>query len=313
MSDKIGINNMNRYIKFIVVMFGLLSFYCQPKEEPRFNDMALAIKYLEATSKIDVFTGVVKRLNKSCGFNLAISESHLAELDYELRKNSLFNFDDFTSLFKAKKEYEATVEIVKKQRLKEANGCNEKSFIQWIANVVVPNVKQSIGFIKKQGILPTAFVEPYSNEFMLRQLKQKADNYKVLPINEVKDIASALSSGSYIYAIRSYTDIAPRNTKLALAMRKYIVEMDADLDNVYYLAQTQAQIDLNKGINIYKKAAKLGHHKSQLWLGQHYLCINNKKAAAPWLEMATKHSPGEVEDIVGEYEELGKPVYCGYR
>lgn len=302
-----------KYLHVLIFSLVFVQFNSLADEFPYFTDEELAMKYTSELGKVDLFLGIVNKINETCKLQLAMKPTDEAKFYYLVRSKTGYRADDFMRFFRDESEYIRLVEQSEKVMLEELGGCDKNKLKVWLDTVVTMYIKQSINVFESLDNLFSLPPKVYSEEIALTAFKHKVANYQVLPLNEVRDLAVGLTLNHYRYALWSNVSFSQKSQidiDKALELRQYIFENSEDPQDIYAWAETQSKTNMTKAVKLYEKAAYAGHEKAEVWLGQYYLCINKLEKGMVWLSKAKVHSPDVVEDIIGENQELGKPVYC---
>lgn len=269
-----------------------------------------ATRYADAVGSVSMIDKVIEKINTKCHAQISLPNKAISETDYLLRRKASYKYSEFVSVFENPVEVEKLAVTAANQILKNILNCSEEELEQWNTVVVKPLIEKSIYTLRTEDPLYGLPKISRDHDEVIKIFNEKVKHYQNLPNEEVEELASALESGSYSYAMLTLVQGLDKDLNKSLELRKYLVKEVGDPKALYQLGETQEKSDKSAALLSFKRSAKLGYKYAEIWLGIYYACQNNKKDALFWLTKAESKDPEYINYILLEIEELGMPTNC---
>ena len=263
---------------FILLFLSCTSFDCTALQSPPFiskpkldfeeNFQAL----MDSVGKLAIFIRVNQAVYEKCNIRANLTRQE-AKADFLAREKLAFQFNDL--LIDLELEPKDVMGESFTQLVDEFCASNNSNV--GVDMKIRPLVEAQLELMEKLDrslLLSRQRDKKYPEEHMHRELAQKIENINILPIEEQRQIASAIFRGIYVFAGRNY------------------VENIKDLSSSIISAASEELVD------------------AQEWLGNYFACNAEKQKGIDWLEKADKNGSETAIDSILETKDLGRPTVC---
>lgn len=127
------------------------------------------------------------------------------------------------------------------------------------------------------------------------KVKQRIFAYKNLSVDEIKRLAQVCITGFYVLP-ESFTHISiQKDPNKAVEMLQYLMNEKEDGDAAYRIGKIYSQMEPEKAIVYFEKAAQLGWPKGMRWMGSYFHCKGELNKAISWYRKAALQGDGTAE------------------
>ncbi|ABG40005.1 hypothetical protein Patl_1482 [Paraglaciecola sp. T6c] len=272
----------------------------------------LAMQYARVIGQIELINVAFTQMNARCETDFITSAKFLPEVDYLLRKNMDYRFDEFVHWMEGAAETRLLATQMVDEVIAEHGGCDSSALTHWFRYLTELNEQENLAFLRQNKLLFGLPKVARSEHKIQLAFNAKINDYQNLPYQEIHDLASALDQGSYRYSLLSLSQSIIKDSTKAQTLWQFAVD-EFDKPGAYYaLGKSLQEHAKDKALGAFKQSAQKGYRFAETWLGTYYACHNNMPQASFWLEKAKQDGaePEYIDDIYAEIDELGTPTNC---
>lgn len=272
----------------------------------------LAMQYARVIGQIELINVAFRQMNARCETDFITSAKFLPEVDYLLRKNMDYRFDEFVRWMEGAAETRLLATQMVDEVIAGHGGCDSSALTHWFRYLTELNEQENLAFLRQNKLLFGLPKVARSEHKIQLAFNAKINDYQNLPYQEIHDLASALDQGSYRYSLLSLSQSIIKDSTKAQTLWQFAVD-EFDKPGAYYaLGKSLQEHAKEKALGAFKQSAQKGYRFAETWLGTYYACHNNMPQASFWLEKAKQDGaePEYIDDIYAEIDELGTPTNC---
>ena len=272
----------------------------------------LAMQYARVVGRIELINVAFTQMNARCETDFATDPKFLPEVDYLLRKNMDYRFDEFVHWMEGAAETRLLASQIVDEVIAEHGGCDSTALTHWFRYLAESNEQENIAFLRQNKLLFGLPKVARSEHKIQLAFNAKINGYQNLPYQEIHDLASALDQGSYRYSLLSLSQSITKDNTKAQTLWQFAID-EFDKPGAYYALGKSLQEHANgEALAAFTQSAQKGYRFAETWLGTYYACNNDIPSASFWLEKAKEDGADaeHIDDIYAEIEELGTPTNC---
>lgn len=289
-----------------------LSVYVKDADAKAPSMEQLAMQYARVVGQIELINVAFTQMNARCEIDFATGPKFLPEVDYLLRKNIDYRFDEFVHWMEGAAETRLLATQIVHEVIAEHGGCDSTALAHWFRYLTESNVRENLAFLRQNKLLFGLPKVARSEQKIQLAFNAKINVYQNLPYQEIHDLASALDQGSYRYSLLSLSQSITKDSTKAQTLWQFAVD-EFDKPGAYYaLGKSLQEHAKDKALAAFTQSAQKGYRSAQTWLGTYYACNNDIPSASFWLDKAKEDGadPEYIDDIYAEIDELGIPTNC---
>ncbi|MBT1449292.1 hypothetical protein KJ365_00235 [Glaciecola sp. XM2] len=281
------------------------SFSSKPKLDHQDNFQAL----MESVGKLAIFIRINQAVYEKCNIQANLTKQE-AKADFLSRKKLAFQFNDLladSNLEPKDVMGDEFTELVDEFCASNNSSIEVDMKIRPLVNAqleVMEKLDRSLLLSRQQD-------KTYSKEHMQSELAHKIENTNILPLDEKREIASAMYSGVYVYAGVNYIE-NNEDLSTAINIQEAVYKETLSNSDAFILGKVKLANGDKSSLDLIIGAASEQMVSAQEWLGNYYACNSNKAKGTYWLEKADKNGSETAIDSILEIRDLGRPTVCSY-
>ncbi|QHJ13811.1 hypothetical protein FX988_04091 [Paraglaciecola mesophila] len=299
-----------RRLLILCVSCLILPLYAQTKAPSKME--LLAMEYAQVVGQIELINVAIAQVNARCETSFTINPEFLPEVDYLLRKNMDYGFNEFVAWMESAAHTRIQARQMVDELIAEHGGCDATALNHWFRFLSAANERENLAFLRQNHMLIGLPKIPRSEQKIQRAFAQKVEHYQYLPYQEIRDLAQALDQGSYRYSLLSLSQSITKDSFKAQTLWQFAIDEFAKPEAYYALGKSLQSHAKDKALTAFTQSAEQGYSVAEIWLGTYYACNRDIPQASIWLEKAQKNGADSdyIDDIYAEINELGTPTNC---
>lgn len=300
---------MNRSLLFLILI-SFLNFSVIGSELNQFEK--LAIRYAEVIGDVELINVALSKVNLQCKTQLQNSPEFILELDYYLRKNTGYTFEEFVQFMNQEQETDKLAQQLVDKLIKNNKGCNTAALEHWFEFVANYNEESHLLFLRGNEALFGLPKVVRTDDQIKTNFNLQLKKYKHLPYEELFELASALEHGLYRYSMFGFSQSIKIDKEKSLKLWKFAADKFNNPQAFYYMGKLLQTTSTPDAFLAFELSAKNGYKLGEIWLGTYYACNQDTTHTKYWLEKAKNgyKDLDYIDDIYAEINELGMPTNC---
>jgi hypothetical protein len=278
-------------------------FVSKPKLDFQENFQAL----MDSVGTLAIFIRVNQSVYEKCNIRANLTRQE-AKADFLAREKLAFQFNDL--LADLELEPKDVMEENFTQLVDELCASNDSNVD--VDMKIRPLVEAQLEVMEKLDrslLLSRQRDKKYPKEHMHHELAHKIENINILPIEEQRQIDSAIFRGIYFFAGRNYIENI-KDLSSALYIQNLIYNETLSNEDAFMLGKMKLANGDTSGLDSIIGAAREELVDAQEWLGNYFACNAEKQKGINWLEKADKNGSETAIDSILETKDLGRPTVC---